>query len=127
MPPISEKARHQEIEQGHSSPRWFSNGVPDRQRRCLESSARVSLEMVACGFLIVCASSSTTMCHSRVSSTAWSRASKGVSGDDHVVGADCLESASSVGAVQHQAAKVRRKALCLRLPVRDQAGRADHQ
>ena len=44
----------------HSSPRWFSTGVPLSARRWLPRSSRAALADSVLAFLMACASSSTT-------------------------------------------------------------------
>ena len=61
----------------HNSPRWFSIGVPDRQRRLRASSLQAACAIFERGFLMYCASSSTTMWNGTVASLSisrWSRA-----------------------------------------------------
>ncbi len=61
----------------HSSPRWFSNGVPVRHSRCREVSARVAWAALLRGFLIAWASSRMSRCQSCAASTSRSRGSSG--------------------------------------------------
>jgi hypothetical protein len=60
-----------------SSPRWFSIGVPDRQRRWAALSLQALMAVRAFGFLMYCASSSTSVCQWCLASSSKSRTSSG--------------------------------------------------
>ena len=59
----------------HSSPRWFSSGVPDRHSRCRVSRPATTCAAWVLAFLMFCASSSTTRCQGWASHCSRSRCS----------------------------------------------------
>ena len=61
----------------HSSPKWFSIGVPVRLSRCRALSRRAAVAVRLPAFLTICASSSTTRCQGWACSAIASRHSSG--------------------------------------------------
>ena len=72
----AEEAGNEKAEERQSSPRLFSMGVPERQRRWRALSWQAACETLAEGFLMCCASSRMAMAKSCFLSSSMSRCSK---------------------------------------------------